>query len=115
MLSGATPSAWAIVGTAVFRMVVSSDSMKKATATNHGSSCFTDSAGSVEGGDSVLGLTGIILFVDSINGLGVLANDAVAHGGRCEFHVMACLAILTKTLTEGSAKSEWPLPQPTWN
>ena len=37
MLSGATFSAAAMVGTAVFRMVVSSDSMKNATATSHGS------------------------------------------------------------------------------
>jgi hypothetical protein len=84
--------------------------MKKATATNHGSSRFTDSAGSVEGGDSVLGLADIILVVDSISGLGVLANDAVAHGRRCEFHVMACPAMLTKTLSEGLANSEWLLP-----
>src|SRR5262245_33987085 len=37
MLSGATPSAWAITGMAVFRMVVSSASMKKDTATSQGS------------------------------------------------------------------------------
>ena len=37
MLSGATFKAAAIVGTAVFKMVVSSDSMKNATATSHGS------------------------------------------------------------------------------
>src|SRR5580704_12348476 len=37
MLSGATCSAAAIVGTPVFRIVVSSDSMKNATAINHGS------------------------------------------------------------------------------
>ena len=37
MLSGATCSAAAIAGTAVFRIVVSSDSMKKATATSQGS------------------------------------------------------------------------------
>ena len=36
MLSGAMRSAAAMVGTAVFRMVVSSDSMKNATATSHG-------------------------------------------------------------------------------
>src|SRR4051812_34354933 len=40
MLSGATPSAAATVGTAVLRIVVSTASMKKATATSHGSSCF---------------------------------------------------------------------------
>jgi hypothetical protein len=38
MLNGATRSAAAIFGTAVFKMVVSSDSMKNATATNHGNS-----------------------------------------------------------------------------
>ena len=43
MLKGATPSARAIVGTAVFRIVVSSDSMKNATATSHGSSALFES------------------------------------------------------------------------
>ena len=43
MLSGATPSALAIAGTAVFRIVVSSDSMKNATATSHGSSRLGES------------------------------------------------------------------------
>src|SRR5271168_1353349 len=38
MLSGGTCSACAIAGTAVLRMVVSKDSMKKPTATSHGSS-----------------------------------------------------------------------------
>src|SRR5437870_4318585 len=50
MLSGATLSAAATVGTAVFRMVVSSASMKKATATSHGSSRLTDSSGEGRGG-----------------------------------------------------------------
>jgi hypothetical protein len=35
-----------MVGTAVFRMVVSSDSMKKATATSHGSRRLPEGAGS---------------------------------------------------------------------
>ena len=38
MLSGATCNAAAIVGTAVFKIVVSRDSMKNATATSHGNS-----------------------------------------------------------------------------
>ena len=38
MLSGATLRASEIAGTAVFRIVVSSDSMKNATATSHGRS-----------------------------------------------------------------------------
>jgi hypothetical protein len=37
MLNGATLSASAIAGTAVFKIVVSNDSMKNATATSHGS------------------------------------------------------------------------------
>ena len=45
MLSGATLSAAAIAGTAVFRIVVSSDSMKKATATSHGNSRLLDIEG----------------------------------------------------------------------
>ena len=36
MLSGATPRACAMAGTAVFRIVVSSDSMKNAMATSQG-------------------------------------------------------------------------------
>jgi hypothetical protein len=36
MLSGATPRAEEMAGTAVLRIVVSSDSMKNATATSHG-------------------------------------------------------------------------------
>jgi hypothetical protein len=41
MLSGATCRAAAIDGTAVFKMVVSSDSMKNATATSQGKRVFT--------------------------------------------------------------------------
>src|ERR1017187_9983970 len=41
MLRGATWRAAAIVGTAVFRIVASSDSMKKATATSQGNSRLT--------------------------------------------------------------------------
>src|SRR5580658_5561793 len=49
MLRRLTPSALETTGTAVFRMVVSSDSMKNATATSHGSRRFTDAAGPVLG------------------------------------------------------------------
>ncbi len=45
MLRGATSSAAAIAGTAVFRIVVSSDSIKTAMATNHGRSRLTESLG----------------------------------------------------------------------
>src|SRR5580658_9929985 len=42
MLSGATFKAAAIAGTAVFKIVVSSDSMKNATATSHGNNRLLD-------------------------------------------------------------------------
>jgi hypothetical protein len=44
MLSGATLSAVAIVGTAVLRMVVSSDSIKNATAISHGTKRLLEGA-----------------------------------------------------------------------
>jgi hypothetical protein len=52
MLSGATFNAAAIVGTAVLRIVVSSDSIKNATAISQGSSRLLESA-SVGGGEGV--------------------------------------------------------------
>jgi hypothetical protein len=58
-------------------MVVSSDSMKKATATSQGSSCFTDSPGAAGAAEFVLELVGIILVTISIAGCCSLANDAV--------------------------------------
>src|ERR1700722_5114247 len=45
MLSGVTCSAAEMVGTAVFRMVVSSDSIKNATATSHGRRRLLEAAG----------------------------------------------------------------------
>src|SRR5579863_6048207 len=45
MLSGVTFSASEIAGTAVFRIVVSSDSMKNATATSHGNSRLLEADG----------------------------------------------------------------------
>src|SRR6266496_5909813 len=61
MLSGATASAFAIAGTAVFRIVVSSDSMKKATATSHGNNRFTESPGAAGDAETALELAGIML------------------------------------------------------
>src|SRR5208282_3946415 len=57
MLSGATWSAAAIVGTPVFRMVVSRDSIKNATAMSHGSSSLLEAAsdGCEEGASIGLG------------------------------------------------------------
>src|ERR1041385_408052 len=61
MLSGATESAFATAGTAVFRIVVSSDSMKNATATSHGNNRFTESRGAAGGAGTALDLAAIIL------------------------------------------------------
>ena len=48
MLSGATSRASDMTGTAVFRIVVSSDSIKNATATSHGKSCLREADGEGE-------------------------------------------------------------------
>ena len=60
MLSGATWSAAAIVGTAVLRIVVSSDSIKNATAISHGTRRLLEavSEGCEEGAST--GLDGLI-------------------------------------------------------
>src|SRR5580704_16914697 len=60
MLSGVTFSACEIAGTAVFRIVVSSDSMKNATATSHGKSFLleADGAAGIEG--ELAELTGLM-------------------------------------------------------
>jgi hypothetical protein len=55
MLRGATWRAEEIAGTAVLRIVVSSDSMKKATATSHGKRRFDASDGSDEDGFAING------------------------------------------------------------
>jgi hypothetical protein len=61
MLSGATASALAMAGTAVLRIVVSSDSIKKATATSQGNKRFTASPGAAMGAEAELDLPRLIL------------------------------------------------------
>src|ERR1700679_4102747 len=53
MLRGATPRAEEMEGTAVLRIVVSSDSMKKATATSHGKRRLEVSEGTHEDGGAL--------------------------------------------------------------
>src|SRR5271167_3679934 len=53
MLRGATRSAKDMAGTAVLRIVVSSDSIKKATATSHGKRRLEASEGSNEDGGAI--------------------------------------------------------------
>src|ERR1019366_5700893 len=57
MLSGATFRAAAIAGAAVFKIVVSSDSMKKATATSQGRSRLLDVSIVVAGSGFLIGDT----------------------------------------------------------
>src|SRR5271155_3439760 len=69
MLRGATWSAAAIVGTAVFKIVVSSDSMKNATATSHGSSRLLEAASGGGSGEIPMGPGGL-----AFGGLGCMAS-----------------------------------------
>jgi len=59
MLSGATWSAFEIAGTAVLRIVVSSDSMKNATA-RATEAAVCSYRGADAGGSAAMGLTGLI-------------------------------------------------------
>ena len=68
MLSGATLSASAMAGTAVFRIVVSSDSMKNATATSHGNSRLPEADG---GDERRSGVDGFAQTHDYWHGLGM--------------------------------------------
>ena len=80
MLSGATPSALAMAGTAVFRMVVSRDSMKKATATSHGKILFTDAAGSRRDVEAMQDSSGTILVTKIIASiLGIAKENLQRH------------------------------------
>jgi hypothetical protein len=65
MLKGATPSALAMAGTAVFRMVVSSACMKNATATSQGKKRFTASIEMAEGTAATAASAGVLLAVGS--------------------------------------------------
>ena len=62
MLSGATLRASAMAGTAVFRIVVSSDSMKNATATSHGKRRLLEADGEDGYEAALMMLTGSIGF-----------------------------------------------------
>jgi hypothetical protein len=57
MLSGATLRAAAIAGTAVLRIVVSNDSIKNATATNHGNNRLAAADGGDEVGEALMEFT----------------------------------------------------------
>src|ERR1700677_2286121 len=60
MLRGAMPRAEEMAGTAVFRIVVSSDSIKNATATSHGKRRLETSEGSDEDGRAIIGSSCVI-------------------------------------------------------
>src|SRR5690242_5932368 len=105
MSSGVTSIAWAIVGTAVLRIVVSSDCMKNATATSHGSSRLIVSVGgrgrsvvvmsdagprycgpTIEGGQSASGLVGDLVVgldaLDQVEQLGLAEQRGVERFQR---------------------------------
>ena len=65
MLKGAMPSALAIAGTAVLRIVVSSACMKNATATSHGKKRFTASIEIADGTAATAASAGVLLAADS--------------------------------------------------
>src|ERR1700688_3447017 len=69
MLSGATWSAAAIVGTAVLRIVVSSDSIKNATAINHGTRRLLEVASGGCEEEAFIGLGGLTLV--GLGGIGL--------------------------------------------
>lgn len=60
MLRGATLSASEMAGTAVFRIVVSRDSMKNATATSHGKSRLLEADGASGSEAELVGPTGVV-------------------------------------------------------
>jgi len=64
MLRGATWRAEEMAGTAVFRIVVSSDSIKKATATSHGKRPLEASDRPDEARDAIDELVGFIAGVE---------------------------------------------------
>src|SRR5450631_7462 len=81
MLRGATFSACAIMGTAVLRMVVSSDSMKDATATSHGRSCLRESVGARTDDDGIMQTTLTFLTPRSAGGRQRISCESRAYPG----------------------------------
>src|SRR5271154_4333846 len=85
MLSGATWSAAAMVGTPVLRIVVSSDSMKNATAISQGSSCLLDvvSDGGADGDAPSFGAVGLRF-------VGLAGIGDGRHGSSWQFSIYVC-------------------------
>src|ERR1017187_5501149 len=76
MLSGTTLRASAMAGTAVFRIVVSNDSIKNATATSHGNNCLPDVCDEGAGVGSGMGGCSACSMPDFAN------TDVSEHGDR---------------------------------
>src|SRR5580700_3715517 len=74
MLSGVTLRASEMAGTAVFRIVVSSDSMKNATATSHGRSFLLETGGAAGIEGELVELTGLMAMGQTIT---VLTNGKI--------------------------------------
>ena len=84
MLSGATLRAAEIAGTAVFKIVVSSDSIKNATATSHGKSRLLEVDGEKGAEGAVMELSGDISFM-RCNYFTNVSADARFAQLSCEF------------------------------
>src|ERR1700678_4261088 len=111
MLRGAPPRAEEMVGTAVLRIVVSRDSIKKATATSHGKRRLEASEGSGEDGGAIGGPAWFIL-----RHCGELLCDAsigvnVTYTLRCirGFH---SLLAGTRALIDSASRANKKTPPP---
>src|SRR5205085_7417224 len=100
MLSGVAPMALATIGTAVFRIVVSSDSMKNATATSHGSTrrMAGNGAGAVRAGVATLSAKSLgqsrryVLWTHEQEARGACCGQA---GNVCEHSIKTGISLVT--------------------
>ena|SRR5208282_6465278 len=88
MLSGVTLSASDMAGTAVFKIVVSSDSMKNATATSHGKSRLLEADGDGADGTEaeLVGLTGLVAMESSYHSTSEPENLPACAAARRKLH-----------------------------
>src|SRR5580700_933596 len=100
MLSGATCKAAEMAGTAVFRIVVSSDTIKNATATSHGSRRLLETAGGGVSEGALGVLSGGISSCSSISSSRFRANgfdfgpvEASVGGSKSEIVLASILSL----------------------
>src|SRR5580658_4604559 len=103
MLRGATFSASEMTGTAVFRIVVSSDSMKNATATNHGNSRLLEAAGGVAGAAAPPERAGFNRLCPKVRGCRAMPSNAIWALGHAH-QVVGAQPFLERRLHLGRLK-----------